>query len=294
MVFGSNPKLEVTLVPWKSPHHRVPWSGSGLRLPDGSLLPDDFQGPEKQARQPTNATLGDGLGDFRKEWSWNDSFFNKYFPFNLWENEKKCRGYLVHSYFFRWATVVINSPANFHVFFWAKLIDFKKLGTYHLKWTSDGLSCSDKPYARSTVGFLIFSNLSCASDVFGQTWWDPNDRTGCFTCVNFFTPKTKMTQTKIHHRQSYVVGGLPGNWKTLGCVPKTILAVGRLVGTRVGGAFHENFLQKTSAGKRQAKSAKTRRVDEKVFWTNFCNSTIHQVSSFIVMWWWCVGHLWTQ
>ena len=89
MVFGSNPKLEVTLVPWKSPHHRVPWSGSGLRLPDGSLLPDDFQGREKQARQPTNATLGDGLGDFRKEWSWNDSFFNKYFPFNLWENEKK-------------------------------------------------------------------------------------------------------------------------------------------------------------------------------------------------------------
>ena len=71
-----------------------------------------------------------------------------------------------------------------------------------------------------------------------------------------------MTQTKIHHRQSYVDGGLPGNWKTLGCVPKTILAVGRLVGTRVGGAFHENFLQKTSAGKRQAKSAKTRRVDE--------------------------------
>lgn len=86
---------------------------------------------------------------------------------------------------------------------------------YHLKWTSDGLSCSDKPCARSVVCFINFSSLSCASDVFGQTWWDPNDRTGCFTCVNFFNPKTKMTQTEIHHRQSYVDHGLPGNWKTL-------------------------------------------------------------------------------
>ena len=44
--------------------HRVRWSGSGLPLPDGSLLLDDFQGLQKQTQQPTNAALGDGLGDF--------------------------------------------------------------------------------------------------------------------------------------------------------------------------------------------------------------------------------------
>jgi len=65
--------------------HRVRWSGSGLPFPDGSLLLDDFQGPEKKTRQSTNDAI-DGLGVF---WFQSLVFGDVLFSFSVFPSLEK-------------------------------------------------------------------------------------------------------------------------------------------------------------------------------------------------------------
>ena len=100
----------------KSPH-RVGRSGSGLPLPDGSLLLDDCEGPEKKNAATHQRYVGCWVGWSlcSMEWRWNDSFFVFVFPQPFDKIRKKLQrlpSWLI--YFFRWATMVIYSPTNFH------------------------------------------------------------------------------------------------------------------------------------------------------------------------------------
>ena len=82
--------------------HRVRWSGSGLPLPDGSLLLDDCEGPEKKNAATHQRYVGCWVGWSLclMEWRWNDSFFVFVFPQPLTKLGRNCRGYLVDSYIF--------------------------------------------------------------------------------------------------------------------------------------------------------------------------------------------------